>query len=76
MVRTVRKDLIDRWIEEKSPLGQEQLSVESGVSYFTVGAIRRGEVPTGRTRRKLAKALGFTEDEVFPVVGSGQEKAS
>ncbi len=47
-----------------------QLSVRSGVSASHLGRIERGErLPSAYTLRKMAKPLGFDENELFRLAG-------
>lgn len=53
-----------------TPLTLQQLSAMSGVSPSHLGRIERGErFPSGSILRKLAKPLGFEEDELFTLAG-------
>ena len=48
------------------PLTLQELSAESGVSSSHLGRIERGErFPSARILRRIAKPLGFDEDELF-----------
>jgi transcriptional regulator with XRE-family HTH domain len=52
------------------PLTLQELAVESGVSSSHLGRIERGErFPSARILRKIAKPLGFGEDELFTLAG-------
>jgi transcriptional regulator with XRE-family HTH domain len=52
------------------PLTLQELSKESGVSSSHLGRIERGErFPSARILRKIAKPLGFDEDELFTLAG-------
>jgi transcriptional regulator with XRE-family HTH domain len=52
------------------PLTLQELASESGVSASHLGRIERGErFPSARMLRKLAKPLGFDEDELFTLAG-------
>jgi len=52
------------------PLTLQELSAESGVSSSHLGRIERGErFPSARILRKIAKPLGFNEDELFTLAG-------
>jgi transcriptional regulator with XRE-family HTH domain len=52
------------------PLTLQELSAESGVSSSHLGRIERGErFPSARILRKVAKPLGFNEDELFTLAG-------
>ena len=72
--RRVNTEAIVDWITESNPQGQEKLSVKSKLSYPTVGMIRRGHVPRSHTRRKLATALGISEEKLFPPVAAGEDE--
>ena len=48
------------------PLTLQELAVMSGVSPSHLGRIERGErFPSARVLRRIAKPLGFEEDELF-----------
>ncbi|HJX11990.1 MAG TPA: helix-turn-helix transcriptional regulator [Dehalococcoidales bacterium] len=52
------------------PLTLQELAAESGVSSSHLGRIERGErFPSARILRKIAKPLGFNEDELFTLAG-------
>jgi transcriptional regulator with XRE-family HTH domain len=52
------------------PLTLRQLSARSGVSSSHLGRIERGErLPSAYTLRKIAKPLGFDENELFMLAG-------
>ena len=52
------------------PLTLRELSVMSGVSASHLGRIERGErFPSGSILRRIAKPLGFGEDELFTLAG-------
>ena len=52
------------------PLTLNELSGESGVSQSHIGRIERGErLPSAHVLRKIAKPLGFEEDELFTLAG-------
>ncbi len=52
------------------PLTLQQLATLSGVSSSHLGRIERGErFPSARILRKIAKPLGFEEDELFALAG-------
>ena len=52
------------------PLTLQELSGMSGVSPSHLGRIERGErFPSASILRKLAKPLGFEEDELFTLAG-------
>ena len=52
------------------PLTLQELSSETGVSSSHLGRIERGErFPSARILRKIAKPLGFDEDELFTLAG-------
>ncbi len=53
-----------------TPLTLMELSAASGVSSSHLGRIERGErFPSARILRKVAKPLGFKEEELFTVAG-------
>ncbi len=52
------------------PLMLQELARMSGVSQSHLGRIERGErFPSAAILRKIAKPLGFTEDELFTLAG-------
>jgi transcriptional regulator with XRE-family HTH domain len=52
------------------PLTLQELAAESSVSSSHLGRIERGErFPSARILRKIAKPLGFNEDELFTLAG-------
>lgn len=59
------------------PLTLQELSAMSGVSPSHLGRIERGErFPSASILRKLAKPLGFEEDELFTLAGYLSPQAS
>jgi transcriptional regulator with XRE-family HTH domain len=60
-----------------TPLTLQELAGESGVSSSHLGRIERGErFPSARILRKIAKPLGFDEDELFTLAGFLTPQAS
>lgn len=54
----------------KIPLTMQELAALSKVSSSHLGRIERGErFPSARILRKIAKPLGFNEDELFTLAG-------
>jgi transcriptional regulator with XRE-family HTH domain len=52
------------------PLTLHELSAKSGVSASHLGRVERGErFPSGSILRRIAKPLGFGEDELFTLAG-------
>jgi transcriptional regulator with XRE-family HTH domain len=52
------------------PLTLQELAAETGVSSSHLGRIERGErYPSARILRRIAKPLGFDEDELFTLAG-------
>lgn len=52
------------------PLTLQELATASSVSSSHLGRIERGErFPSARILRKIAKPLGFNEDELFTLAG-------
>ena len=52
------------------PLTLQELAAVSGVSSSHLGRIERGErFPSARILRKIARPLGFDEDELFTLAG-------
>ena len=53
-----------------TPLTLRELAAKSGVSASHLGRIERGErFPSASILRKIAKPLGFDEDELFMLAG-------
>lgn len=52
------------------PLTLGELAAKSGVSSSHLGRMERGErFPSARVLRKIAKPLGFSESQLFTLVG-------
>jgi len=52
------------------PLTLQELAATSGVSPSHLGRVERGErFPSAQILRKIAKPLGFDEDELFTLAG-------
>ncbi|MDZ4245963.1 MAG: helix-turn-helix transcriptional regulator, partial [Dehalococcoidia bacterium] len=52
------------------PLTLQQLAASSGVSASHLGRIERGErFPSAHILQKIARPLGFEEDEIFTLAG-------
>jgi len=52
------------------PLTLQELAVMSGVSQSHLGRIEKGgRFPSARVLRRIAKPLGFEEDELFALAG-------
>lgn len=52
------------------PLTLQELASQTGVSSSHLGRIERGErFPSARILRKIARPLGFDEDELFTLAG-------
>lgn len=76
-MRVVNRTIIDEWVTENGPDGIARLAVRSGISSSMISKVRVGRVPTKRnTRRDIALAIGVTEEQLFPVLPDGEEKAS
>ena len=59
------------------PLTLQELAAASGVSSSHLGRIERGErFPSARILRRIAKPLGFDEDELFTLAGFLSPQAS
>ncbi len=53
-----------------APLTLREVAINSGVSSSHLGRIERGErFPSAHILRKIAKPLGFEEDELFTLAG-------
>lgn len=69
----MNKKLIEEWIRENGPYGQEKLAVRAQIGFDTVGSTKRGRVPArAYLRRKLAEAIGVAEDTLFPPLARGK----
>lgn len=76
MSRKVQKALIDAWINEEYPNAIGKLSMAAEIPVTSLEKIRAGRVPKGRDQReRLARVLGVTEAELFPVT-AGESEAS
>jgi len=76
MKRTVRREIIDEWLDEKYPNAMTKLSAASDVPASSIAKIRNGRVPKNADhRKKLAEALGVDEPTLFPVL-EDREQAS
>ncbi len=74
MNRRVERQYIDKWLDEHYPNAITKLSVASGVTANTIAKIRQGRVPKSHDyRKRLSKAVGVAEDDLFPLDG---ERAS
>ena len=52
------------------PLTLQELTAQSGVSSSHLGRVERGErFPSAHVLRKIARPLGFEEDELFTLAG-------
>ena len=59
------------------PITLQELAAQSGVSSSHLGRIERGErFPSARILRKIARPLGFDEDELFTLAGFLSPQAS
>lgn len=77
MRRTIRREILDEWINEAYPNALKKLSDKSDVPVNSISKIRNGRVPKSeKQRRQLAKAVGVKESELFPVLPDGEEQAS
>jgi transcriptional regulator with XRE-family HTH domain len=74
MERTVAREILDNWIGKNSPDGISRLALKSKVSSSLISKVRNGLIPKKEgTRTALARALGVTEAELFPLA---RERAS
>ena len=63
MTRPFGKGIVSKW-------GIQELATTSEVSSSHLGRIERGErFPSARILRKIARPLGFDEDELFTLAG-------
>lgn len=77
MNRTVKRQIIDDWINANRPNGIGKLASDSFVSVYSLEKIRQGRVPMSfLIRQSLCKVLGVKEDELFPIMRSGKSRAS
>jgi len=52
------------------PLTMHQLAAKAGISASHIGRIERGQrFPSGKILRKIAKPLGYEENELFTLAG-------
>lgn len=76
MERTVRKDLINKFIKEQERDGVRVLSERTKIPTSSICKIRAGRVPKDPLKRDaLAEALGVLESELFPCA-KGKSRAS
>ncbi len=76
MIRRIERTLLDKWINEAYPDAITKLARKSRVPASSISKIRNGRVPKDSDqRRRLAKAIDVTEDELFPVVEGAEERA-
>jgi transcriptional regulator with XRE-family HTH domain len=76
MERTIRKDLIAKWIKRQGRDGVRALAEKTNIPTSSICKIRGGRIPQDPIKRELlAKALGVKESELFPVT-AGKSRAS
>ena len=76
MKRRVAREHIDQWVGQNRPDGISKLAVKSQVSASHIQSIRRGLVPSKEvTRQLLCRAIGVSENDLFPPVAAGEEEA-
>ena len=69
MDRTVKRDIIDIWLDKHGPNGMLRLADKSGVSSSTITKARLGMVPKKQvTRDRLCRAMGVPEEALFPLL--------
>lgn len=69
MKRTVRREHIDRWIDQAGENGLAKLAIASQVSTRVIANARIGLPPKKAiTRQLLCRALKIHESELFPLV--------
>ncbi|CAB4152597.1 hypothetical protein UFOVP610_20 [uncultured Caudovirales phage] len=69
MTRTVERKHLDEWIDKNGPDGALKLAKKAGVSSSLLLKARAGRAPVkGFMRAQICKALGVSEDELFPIV--------
>jgi transcriptional regulator with XRE-family HTH domain len=65
--RFVNRDLAWRWIADQSERNARAvLAVRAGVSSSTINQMFSGRCPGLKSRLKISKAMGVSEDELFP----------
>ena len=70
-MRLVAREIINGWIDRNGPDGITQLAYKSGVSSSTISKLRGGRIPTkASTRLAICRAIGVSEDELFPVAAT------
>lgn len=68
---SVDRTLIDAWVEKAYPNGLWKLSQDSKIPANSLSKIRLGWVPKNPDKRAdLARALGVSESDLFPLVES------
>lgn len=76
MERTVRMDILNKWISENGPNGQSRLALNIGISVTTVSLCRRGYAPKKySTMDKIADFFNMERDELFPFLGKEEVAA-
>ena len=69
MERTVKTEILIRWVQENGPDGLVRLALKAQVSHSLLAKVRVGRVPKKPlTRQLIARAMGLKEDDVFPLV--------
>lgn len=75
-MRNVNLDAIKFWLVTNGPLAKEDLCHKTRIKFFTLDKIVRGvRMPTELEQLALAKALGVSRDELFPIAKSEKESA-
>jgi len=77
MDKRVERSIFDIWIDRHGPDGLLRLAERSGVSSSTIAKARLGYIPRRqRTRSMLCKAMGVSENKLFPLVAANEDEAS
>lgn len=76
MRRRVERKYIDQWVSQNRPDAIRKLANKSGVNHAYIERVRTGFVPPKELYRKaLADALELAEEDLFPLVTAGGNKA-
>jgi hypothetical protein len=74
---TVKREIIDRWIEKHAPNGTAKLAVKSRLSVSLIEKVRLGYVPRRpRTKIRLCEGLGVAESDLFETVSADSKESA
>lgn len=75
MKETLNRDRLNFWISENGPRGVENLAYKTGIGFYTMRRIVRGEKePRDPEKLALLQATGLKRDELFTL--TKQEKSA